>query len=204
MREEKPTSQNESVHEQTRAKLSIRDVPPIETGGSDARRGFDLQDHVAARFCVLMLTATTLKEVWCENQDDVTLIWEHDSGERVEFVQVKNNQLDGLWSIAKLCERKTTPPRSSDPETKTPSKRVKRIGTSMLERSLGYDRCLEPCCFRIVTSWQINKELQLLSLSAEYRATAAAELTTLVAALRRYVGDFVSPRQAKRDLFEVG
>jgi hypothetical protein len=193
MHEERPTSENKSVHEQAKEQPSIRDVPPLETGGSDARRGFDLQDHVAASFCIQMLTDPILKEVWCENQDDITLIWEDGSGERVEFVQVKNNQLAALWSVAKLCERETTQARPSDPATKTPSKKVKRIGSSMLERSLAYDRCHEPCRFRIVTSWQINKELELLSLGAEYRATVPEDLTSLVAELRRHVGDFVSP-----------
>jgi hypothetical protein len=193
MYEEKPTSENKDVHEETKAQPSIRDLPPVETGGSDGRRGFDLQDHVAACFCIRMLTDPRLKEVWCENQDDVTLIWESGSGERVEFVQVKNNQLDGLWSVARLCERETAQPRSSDPAMKTPSKKVKRVGTSILERSLAYDRCHEPCSFRIVTSWQINKELQLLSFGAEYRATVPEALTSLVAALRQHVSDFTSP-----------
>jgi len=177
MHEEKPTSENKRVHEPTKSQPSIRDVPPIETGGSEARRGFDLQDHVAAGFCIQMLTDSALKEVWCENQDDATLIWEEGSDERVEFVQVKNNQLDALWSVSKLCERETAQPLSSDPTTKTQSKKAKRIGSSILERSLGYDRCREACCFRIVTSWPINKDLQLLSFSAEYRATVPTELT---------------------------
>ena len=193
MDEGKPTSENKNVHEQRKAQPSIRETPPLETGGSEARRGFDLQDHVAARFCIRMLTDSTLKEVWCENQDDVTLIWEERSVERVEFIQVKNNQLDSLWSVAKLCERETAHPPTSEPATKTQSNKIKRIGSSILERSLAYDRCPEPCCFRIVTSWQINKELQLLSLSAEYRATVPAELTSLIAELRRYVSDYVSP-----------
>jgi Cap4, dsDNA endonuclease domain len=193
MHEEKPPSENEPLHGEAKAQPSIRDLPPLETGGSDARRGFDLQDHVAASFCIRMFTDTSLKEVWCENQDDVTLIWQDGAGEQVEFVQVKNNQLDALWSVAKLCERETAQPRSSDTATKTPSKKVKRIGSSMLERSLAHDRCHEPCSFRIVTSWQINKELQLLSLDAEYRATVPEALTLLVAALRQHVSDFVSP-----------
>jgi len=193
MNDDLPSSNEDGHGESDKKPRSIRDLPPLETGGSDARRGFDLQDHVAAGYCIKMLTDPTLREVWCENQDDVTLIWEKGAGERVEFVQVKNNRLDTLWSVAKLCERETIQPPSSDPTTKIQSKKVKRIGSSMLERSLAYDRCQEPCCFRIVTSWQINKELQFLSRGAEYRASVPADFASLVAALRRYVSEFVSP-----------
>src|SRR6266576_981294 len=109
---------------------SIRDLPPLETGGSEARRGFDLQDHVAARHCIQMLTNPALKEVWCENQDDITLIWQDGAEERIEFIQVKNNQLDGLWSVAKLCSRDVSGVQSGDSQA---SKKTKRIGTSVLE-----------------------------------------------------------------------
>jgi len=193
MNDDLPSSNEDGHGESDKKSKSIRNLPPLETGGSDARRGFDLQDHVAAMYCIKMLTDSSLGEVWCENQDDVTLIWENGAGERVEFVQVKNNRLDSLWSVAKLCERESVQPPSSDPATKIQPIKVKRIGSSMLERSLAYDRCHEPCCFRIVTSWQINKELQFLSLAAEYRATVPADFASLVAALRRHVGDFVSP-----------
>lgn len=194
MHDENPISENNGVHGQPNPpRPSIRDLPPLETGGSEARRGFDLQDHVVARFCLQMLSDPTLKEVWCENQDDATLIWEASPAERVEFVQVKGNQLDGLWSVAMLCERETAPARLSDPDMKPQSKKAKRPGSSILERSLAYDRCKEPCCFRIVTSWPIDRELQFLSSSVEYRATIPAQLTSLIAELRQRVGDFVSP-----------
>jgi hypothetical protein len=82
--------------------LSIHLLPPLETGGVEAREGFDFQDHVAAGFCIHMLKTVTLRQVWCENQDDITLIWQGQASEEAEFVQVKSNEPDQLWSIAML------------------------------------------------------------------------------------------------------
>ena len=84
---------------------SIRELPPLEEGGTEARKGFHFQDHVAAALCIDMLDDPSLLEVWCETQDDITLIWrlaqaatkadrnDVSSDERVEFVQVKDLQL---------------------------------------------------------------------------------------------------------------
>ena len=68
---------------------SIHALPPLETGGVEARQGFGLQDHVAAGICIELVVNPTLKQVWCETQDDITLIWDAPDGELVEFVQVK-------------------------------------------------------------------------------------------------------------------
>ena len=84
---------------------SIHDLPPLETGGVEARQGFGLQDHVAAGFCLEMIGVSRLVQVWCETQDDITLILDGEGGQEVEFVQVKGHDLDQLWSVAKLCER---------------------------------------------------------------------------------------------------
>ena len=51
-------------------RLSIRDLPPLETGGVEARQGIGLQDHLAAGFCIHMITTPDLTEVWCERHDD--------------------------------------------------------------------------------------------------------------------------------------
>jgi hypothetical protein len=189
MSDELRSSNDGALPQPQQPRSSIRDLPPLETGGSEARRGFDLQDHVAARHCIQMLTDASLKEVWCENQDDITLIWQDNAEERIEFIQVKNNQLDGLWSVAKLCSRDVSGAQSGDSQT---SKKTKRIGTSILERSLAYDRCREACCFRIVTSWQVDKQLKFFTFGVAYRSNAHAELATLVVAIQEYVGDFRS------------
>ena len=70
--------------------MSIRALPPLEEGGSIARTGFLYQDHVAARYCIRMLRDPSLAEVWCETEDDVTLLWEGSDGLMVEFVQQNN------------------------------------------------------------------------------------------------------------------
>ena len=81
---------------------SIRDLKPLETGGVVARVGMGLQDHVAAGFCIRMLSDPSVLEVWCERQDDVTLLWSDGKGkERVEFVQVKST--DQAWTPKNLC-----------------------------------------------------------------------------------------------------
>src|SRR3954447_19915883 len=103
---------------------SIYDLPPIETGGVQNRKGIAFQDHVAAGFCLRMLEDEQLIEVWCETQDDITLVWRFDFGTIVEFAQAKSNELDKLWSISDLCVREKG-----------------KIGTSIVERSLAYDRC---------------------------------------------------------------
>jgi len=126
---------------------SIHDhIPPLETGGIIARDGFLFQDHVAAQYCIQMLTDCDLLEVRCESQDDITLIGENQGSSYVEFIQVKGNQLNQLWSLAKVCERDG------------------KIGTSMIERLFANDRFNEASRFRIVTRRDVNKELRILKL----------------------------------------
>jgi Cap4 dsDNA endonuclease len=82
---------------------SFRDLTPTEEGGVNAREGFHYQDHVAAELCCQMLQDVNLLEVCCETLDDVMLVWSIDGGEEFELVQVKNEQKDSLWSVARLC-----------------------------------------------------------------------------------------------------
>lgn len=161
--------------------LSIHDLPPLERGGVVARHGFDVQDHVAAGFFLSLLDTAALIEVWCETHDDITLIWQDSSGHEVEFVQVKSNELDQLWSIAKLCDR--------DKKDKAP-----QAGTSIYERSLANDRCKEPCRFRVVTCRPANSELTVLTLphSAPDRTSRQAELDALSKEIETRANGFVS------------
>ena len=71
--------------------ISIFDLEPLEHGGEDARQGFGLQDHVAAGLCLEMLRNPSIREIWCETHDDITILSEIDSTKAisVEFVQVK-------------------------------------------------------------------------------------------------------------------
>ncbi len=129
--------------------LSIRDLPPIELGGIQNRKGLAFQDHVAAGFCLDMLADVTLIEVWCEHLDDITLIFQLADGVCVEFVQVKGNELDQLWTVAKVCERE---------------KKEGGVNQCILERSLAQDRCRERCRFRMVTARPVKNELKMLAL----------------------------------------
>jgi hypothetical protein len=141
---------------------SIHVLSPLELGGVHARTGLSFQDHVAAAFLLRMLTDDRLSEVWCETQDDVTLIWEREEGQVVEFVQVKSAELGHLWSVAELCRRENG-----------------RAGTSLLERSLAYDRAEERATFRIVTTRDVSKDLAVLKNPCDSPARHGDALNSL-------------------------
>jgi len=137
---------------------------------------------VAAGFCIEMMKNPRLAQVWCESQDDITLIWHDGTAESVEFVQVKGSEPEQLWSVSMLCQR--------EPK----ARKADGVGTSILERSLAYDRCREPCCFRIVTSRPVNAELRILThpLGSAPRAALKGELDALAKQIAKNVGDFLS------------
>lgn len=160
---------------------SYHDLPPLERGGVEARKGFEFQDHVAAGMLIEMLANDELLEVWCETHDDITLIWDGASVQEFEFVQVKALTLDQLWSVAKLTERKRK--NKSGVE-----------GTSILERLLSNDRGAEPSQFRIVTTLPPNEELSFLQLRFDSpdRKSALADSADLVADLEKRTDNFTS------------
>jgi hypothetical protein len=125
---------------------SIHNLPPLDQGGAIARAGFLYQDHVGARFCIEMLRNAKLAGVWCETLDDITLIWDDCGQPKVEFVQVKSNDLTQMWSVALICAG------GKD---------------SIVAHSLAQHRCNEPCCFRIVTRVGVNGDLRVLLLSRD-------------------------------------
>lgn len=147
---------------------SIHVLEPLEQGGVIARQGFSYQDHVTAAFVLEMVsgepTGGLLAAVWCESEDDITLIWQRASGEHVEFVQVKRNELEQLWTAAKICERDSgsAGTRSGTQEDSNDTPR------SLAEKSLAHDRCAEPCTFRVVSAWELHPDLEVLRLSLEH------------------------------------
>ena len=163
---------------------SIFDLEPLEHGGEDARQGFGFQDHVAAGLCIDMMLDASLKEVWCETHDDITLLFEPDSTKElhVEFIQVKAHEFDQLWSVAKITAHE------SQGNGKAP-------GRCIVEKSLANDRCKEPCCFRIVTARPVMSELEVLSLlrGSEARTKATTQLGELAKALLCKLKEFRSP-----------
>lgn len=164
---------------------SINDVniSPLETGGIVARDGFDFQDHVAARFCLEMLDDPSLHEVWCETQDDITLIWETKEGRKNEFIQVKGNKLDQLWSLALLCQKEKKQETNSAP-------------ASIYEKLLANDRFSEKSLFRIVTRMEVKKELRLLKtpINSPARNPEGDGYKALCEGINNYSGAFCSPK----------
>lgn len=167
------------------AKRSYREIRPRERGGEIARAGFAYQDHVAAYYMVKMLLEPTLLGVWCENHDDIVLVWDGNTGDEYEFVQVKSNELGQHWSVAELCKRETT---------KKDKRAVPSIGTSILEKSLANDYADEPCRFQMVTTCKVNKDLEVLALPLHSpdRSVDSGKLADLVVLVNGYVGDFRS------------
>lgn len=175
---------------ETKTPKSIHELPPLEIGGVEARRGFSIQDHVAVSLCLDLLNNDRLKEVWCENQDDVTLIWNNNKQDEVEFVQVKGNEFDQLWSIAKLCERK-----------KKNGQDV--IGSSILERSLAYDRCCEVTSFRIVTTRPVMDELKPLRypISSQARISLQNDIDKLTLSIGKRLVNIKSENSNSHDFW---
>lgn len=164
-------------------------VEPLEVGGIIARDGFSFQDHVAARFCLEMLSKEKLIEVRCESQDDVTLLWSEANIETAEFVQVKGHQLDQFWSIAKLCEKaKKT---SSTGNSLTASREY-----SILEKSLANDRFTETSRFRIVTRVDVNNDLEYLKypVNSLSRDSASRNCKVLLQDLQARLPQVKSPK----------
>lgn len=161
---------------------SYRDLPPLESGGVIARSGFEFQDHVAARYCLDMLQDTNFIEVWCESLDDITLIRINEGQEEFEFVQAKSNEFNHFWSVAELCKR--------DKKGKLPI-----AGSSILEKSLAYERGSQACCFRMVTSLRVNDELKILTLplTSPSRTASTDSFTKLCEQVRDKIPDYRSP-----------
>jgi hypothetical protein len=156
---------------------SIRDLVPSEPGGEEARRGFLFQDRVAAGFFLEMIETESLTAVWCEADDDITLVWEIAGVVEGEFVQVKGDEVDHFWSAARLCRR------------------GQNGKLSILERSLVRDRYDEPSKFRIVTLIPVNDELSHLTfpLGHECRQPNSPEYARLAERIPPRIKELRSP-----------
>jgi hypothetical protein len=181
---------------------SVQDLVPDEPGGEEARRGFVFQDHVAAGFYLEMAEDGSLTTVWCEADDDVTLVWEVPQGEgagdavsgsdpcllaaascEVEFVQVKGNEYDQLWSPSLLCRLTSRNGRQ-------------QAASSILEKSLSRDRYREPSRFRLVTIRPVHSVLALLEFPFDHalRQPSSREYQALEAEIPDRVKTHRSPK----------
>ncbi len=175
--------------DQPLALVSIDDAKPDDMGGIYARKGFAFQDDVAATFLIQMIVDQNLVEVRCESNEDITNIWTNDGTRIVEFVQVKAEQPDQLWTTAKLTDRKKT---KENPEG---------IGTSMFDKNLSWDKYEEYSIFRIVTCRQVCKELHLLTYPRgnDARSEGNAKLKDLKKQVKQKVGNYRSQKNNGTD-----
>lgn len=157
---------------------SIDEIPPQEEGGPIARAGFSYQDEVAVGFLIEMLRSSAIVKVHCESHDDILIVRCIDGILYAEFVQVKGNQLDQLWSVANLCTRK------------------KGLGTSIFEVSLARDRHDLPSLFRLVTHRPVAPPLRVLTypLGSLGRESDGSAVVALQAAISEYHPDAKSPK----------
>lgn len=115
---------------------------PSDAGGIAARRGFRIQDHVAARIALEMLQDPTITRLECETGDDI-VVRREPAGERVsEYVQVKTTEADGKWNIKEVTGRDNGRKRSS-----------------ICERSLICDAGDGVPWFRLVTTRAVSSKL---------------------------------------------
>lgn len=84
-----------------------------------------------------------LVEVWCESQDDITLIWEAAPGsESVEYVQVKG-QMSRAWSVAFLCSAEAAEEEESDldgADSKKKNSAPSALPETIVEKLMANDR----------------------------------------------------------------
>lgn len=159
---------------------SIDDAQPTEEGGPIARSGFSYQDEVAVGFLLEMIEDEALLKVHCETHDDLILVRAASVGsERIaEYVQVKAEEPDQLWTVATLCEKKKSP------------------NSSLFERSLARDRHKETACFRIVTLRPPVSALEPLTYpsDSEFRDPGCKAIKELCDELSRRFPDVQSPK----------
>lgn len=142
----------EATPDKTNSKTfpSVDDVKPTEEGGPTARSGFSYQDEIAVGFLVEMLEDSSILKVHCETHDDVLLVRATDGSDMrvAEFVQVKANEPDKLWSVADLCKPKKG-----------------KTSSSIFETSLSRDKHDEKSRFRIVTLRSVVNDLKMLTFT---------------------------------------
>ena len=129
-----------------------------------------------------MLRDSSIRVVWCETQDDILLDRIVDGGSSVEFVQVKSDTFDQLWSVAKLCDRekRKTADGKSHPMP------------SILEKHLSHDQGDEKSFFRLVTRRDVNGELSLLK--PPFKDRKESDLVKLITDLASLVDNFTSKK----------
>ncbi|MBX5132408.1 DUF1837 domain-containing protein [Rhizobium lentis] len=123
-----------------------------DAGGVKARQGFAFQDHIAASFLLDLLSDPALLQVECETGDDIALRWDRNGTGVSEYVQVKITDGDSNWNLTEICART-----------------VKRVGTSLVETSLGTDKFPSDALFRFISIRGVNHTLRPLTIPRDRR-----------------------------------
>jgi hypothetical protein len=121
---------------------SIDDHSPHEEGGPTARAGLSYQDEIVVGIFLDMIADASIKRVHCETHDDIAVVKVENATDVVEYVQVKSNEPDSLWSVASLCAK---------------------ADESVCAKSLRRDQHKETSRFRIVTLRDVHSDLKLLT-----------------------------------------
>lgn len=140
-----------------------------DAGGIAARRGFRVQDHVAARLALEMLRDPAIEQLECETGDDIVLRRKIGEDTVHEYVQVKTTEKDAKWTITELTAREKGRKRSS-----------------ICEKALLCDRHGGTAWFRFVTTRATSAKLSPFKLPRGKR-TGKAEFDDLVVSFgKRY------------------
>ena len=124
-----------------------------------------------------MITSGSVKEVWCDLHDDAVLVHDDQAGEIFEFVQVKNENHNQLWTLSLLCEKK-------------------KGKKSIFEKLLAHDCCVEPVRFRLVTSLPFVTELSVLAtpVGSPQRRSRSLELNRIATEITKKTKNVLSPK----------
>lgn len=156
-------------------KSLIDPLAATNSGGVAGRRGHKFQDHIAASYLIDMLMSDEIWQVECETADDIVIRRDVDGVKINEYVQVKTTDSDSKWSISELTERDD-----------------KRPGTSIAEKSLACDQHSDEPWFRIVSSRDVRRDLELFTVPRAKRGAVDTAFEAVVAGWRKRHKTFLS------------
>ena len=154
---------------------SIDDHHPDEEGGPTARSGLAYQDEIVVGIFLDMIEDDSIQKVHYETHDDIVVMRLVVDVETVEYIQVKSNEPDKLWSVADMCANGMD---------------------SLCAKSLARDGCKETSRFRIVTLRAVTSELSMLTYPCygPGRETSCDAFAKLSKAVQGKLPDLVSQK----------
>lgn len=154
---------------------SIDDHQPDEEGGPTARSGLAYQDEIVVGIFLDMIGDPSIQKVHCETHDDIIVRRLIVDVDIAEYIQVKSNEPNKLWSVSDMCA-------SGD--------------DSLCAKSLARDRHKETSRFRIVTLRAVTSELSMLTypLHGAGREPSCEAFAKLSAAVKEKLPDVTSQK----------